>query len=81
MSEAVTVRIQKIKKNTIKGRLIFSLVLVAILLLITVFADKIVPYDPYVQDLNQSRQAPSAAHWMGTDQYGRDVFSRVVVGA
>ena len=46
MSEAVTVRIQKIKKNTIKGRLIFSLVLVAILLLITVFADKIVPYDP-----------------------------------
>ena len=81
MSEAVTVRIQKIKKNTIKGRLIFFLVLVAILLLITVFADKIVPYDPYVQDLNQSRQAPSAAHWMGTDQYGRDVFSRVVVGA
>ena len=81
MSEAVTVRIQKIKKNTIKGRLIFFLILVAILLLITVFADKIVPYDPYVQDLNQSRQAPSAAHWMGTDQYGRDVFSRVVVGA
>lgn len=81
MSEAVTVRFQKTKKNTIKGRLIFFLVLVAILLLITVFADKIVPYDPYVQDLNQSRQAPSAAHWMGTDQYGRDVFSRVVVGA
>ena len=81
MNEAVTVRIQKIKKNTIKGRLIFFLVLVAILLLITVIADKIVPYDPYVQDLNQSRQAPSAAHWMGTDQYGRDVFSRVVVGA
>lgn len=81
MNEAVTVRMQKIKKNTIKGRLIFFLVLVAILLLITVFADKIVPYNPYVQDLNQSRQAPSAAHWMGTDQYGRDVFSRVVVGA
>lgn len=81
MNEAVTVRIQKIKKNTIKVRLIFFLILVAILLLITVFADKIVPYDPYVQDLNQSRQAPSAAHWMGTDQYGRDVFSRVVVGA
>ena len=81
MNEAVTVRIQKIKKNTIKGRLIFFLVLVAILLLITVFADKIVPYDPYVQDLSQSRQAPSATHWMGTDQYGRDVFSRVVVGA
>lgn len=40
MNEAVTVRIQKIKKNTIKGRLIFFLVLVAILLLITVIADK-----------------------------------------
>lgn len=81
MSETVTVRIQKIKKNTIKGRLIFFLVLVAILLLVTLFANKIVPYDPYAQDLSKSMLPPSAEHLMGTDRYGRDMFSRVIVGA
>ena len=81
MNKPVTIRVQKVKKNTIKARLAFFLVLVVILLLISFFADKIVPYDPYAQNLNLSRQAPSTAHWMGTDQYGRDVFSRVVVGA
>ena len=81
MNETVTIRVQKVRKNSIKARLIFFLVLVVILLLVTLFADKIVPYDPYAQDLSQSRLPPSAAHWMGTDQYGRDMFSRVVVGA
>ena len=81
MNETPTVRIQKVKKNTIKARLIFFLVLVAILLLVTLFADKLVPYDPYAQDLSKSMLAPSAEHWMGTDRYGRDLFSRVLVGA
>lgn len=81
MNETVTIRVQKVKRNSIKARLIFFLVLVLILLLVTLFADRIVPYDPYAQDLSQSRLPPSAAHWMGTDQYGRDMFSRVVVGA
>ena len=81
MSETVTVRIQKIKKNTVKGRLIFFLVLAAILLLVTIFAGRIVPYDPYAQDLSKSMMPPSAEHLMGTDRYGRDMFSRVIVGA
>ena len=81
MNETVTVRTQKVKRNTIKSRLIFFILLAAILLLITVFAEKLAPYDPYAQDLSLSKQPPSAAHWMGTDQYGRDVFSRVLVGA
>ena len=81
MNETVTVRIQKVKRNTIKSRLIFFILLAAILLLVTVFSDKLAPYDPYAQDLSISKQPPSAAHWMGTDQYGRDVFSRVLVGA
>ena len=81
MNETVTVRIQKVKRNTIKSRLIFFILLATILLLITVFAEKLAPYDPYAQDLSLSKQPPSAAHWMGTDQYGRDVFSRVLVGA
>ena len=81
MNETVTVRTQKVKRNTIKSRLIFFILLAAILLLVTVFSDKLAPYDPYAQDLSISKQPPSAAHWMGTDQYGRDVFSRVLVGA
>lgn len=81
MNRPVTIRVQKIKKNRIRTRLLFFLFLVAVLLLVSFFADKIVPYDPYAQDLSLSRQPPSAAHWMGTDQYGRDVFSRVIAGA
>ena len=81
MNSPVTIRVQKVKKNRIRERLLFFLFLAVILLLVSFFADKIVPYDPYAQNLSLSRQAPSASHWMGTDQYGRDVFSRVIVGA
>lgn len=81
MNETVTIRVQKVKKNGIKARLIFFLSLVSILLLITLLADKLAPYDPYAQDLSQSMLPPSAEHWMGTDRYGRDLFSRVLVGA
>ena len=81
MNETVTVRTQKIKRNTVKVRLVFFLILVTILLLVTIFADKIVPYDPYAQDLSKSMLPPSSEHLMGTDRYGRDMFSRVIVGA
>lgn len=81
MNETVTVRVQKVKKNRIRIRLTLFLILTAALLLVAIFADKIVPYDPYAQDLSKSLLPPSAEHWMGTDRYGRDMFSRVVVGA
>ena len=80
MKEIVTVRVQKVRKNTIRARLIFFLVLAAILLLVTLFADRLAPYDPYAQDLSKSMLPPSSEHWMGTDRYGRDLFSRVLVG-
>ena len=41
----------------------------------------IAPYDAYATDLMNTLAAPSAAHWFGTDQLGRDIFSRVIVGA
>lgn len=81
MNETVTVRVQKVRKNRIRIRLTLFLILAAALLLVAIFADKIVPYDPYAQDLSKSLLPPSAEHWMGTDRYGRDMFSRVVVGA
>ena len=77
----VTVRVQKVKRNRIRMKLILFAALAATLLLITIFAKYICPYDPYAQDLSQAMQPPSTAHPMGTDTYGRDMLSRVLIGA
>ena len=55
---------------------------VAILLLLAaLFAPWIAPADPAAQDLPQRLNAPSFAHWMGTDELGRDILSRILYGA
>lgn len=77
----VTVRIQKVKRNNIRIRLTLFASLAVMLLLVTIFARYVCPYDPYAQDLSQAMQAPSKAHLMGTDTYGRDMLSRVIIGA
>ena len=46
-----------------------------------VLGRSLVPYDPFADDMLNSLMPPSAAHWFGTDQLGRDVFSRVIAGA
>jgi peptide/nickel transport system permease protein len=46
-----------------------------------IFGTEIAPHSPYVQQLLATNNAPSGAHWFGTDQIGRDVLSRVIVGA
>ena len=46
-----------------------------------IFGPALVPYDPFADDLLNSLLPPSSQHWFGTDQLGRDVFSRVIVGA
>lgn len=45
------------------------------------FGRHVVPYDPLADDLLDSLAPPSVVHWFGTDQLGRDVFSRVIVGS
>jgi peptide/nickel transport system permease protein len=45
------------------------------------FGSHVVPYDPLADDLLSSLSPPSREHWFGTDQLGRDVFSRVIVGS
>jgi peptide/nickel transport system permease protein len=52
---------------------------VALLLFVAIFADWIAPYDPLASNVRIALQPPSALHWMGTDQLGRDVLSRVIV--
>jgi peptide/nickel transport system permease protein len=54
---------------------------VLLLLAVAAFAPWVAPHDPQAQDLALALQAPAASHWFGTDEYGRDVFSRIVWGA
>lgn len=77
----ITVRRQKIEKNHTKLKFIILLSLTVILLLAAVLASYIVPYDPYEQDLGSALQSPGAAHILGTDRYGRDMLSRVIMGS
>lgn len=53
--------------------------LFALLLFLAVFGPAIVPHDPLASDTQAALQGPSIRHWFGTDQLGRDIFSRVVV--
>lgn len=53
--------------------------LFALFIGMAVFGPYLVPFDPLETDVGPALQAPSGAHWFGTDQSGRDVFSRVVV--
>jgi peptide/nickel transport system permease protein len=46
-----------------------------------IFGPSLVPYDPYNADMMNALLPPSADHWFGTEQLGRDVFSRVIVGS
>ncbi|AOR62698.1 D-ala-D-ala transporter subunit [Pectobacterium wasabiae] len=55
--------------------------IVLMLVLVAIFAPWIATHDPLVQDLANALQAPSAAHYFGTDEFGRDVFSRLVYGS
>lgn len=68
---------KRLKKNKLA---IISFVVLILLALVAIFAPLIAPYDPYAQDLTRLNEPPSADHWFGTDDIGRDVFSRVVYG-
>ncbi|SDO88471.1 peptide/nickel transport system permease protein [Lutimaribacter pacificus] len=57
-----------------------SVLVLATLVVCAIFADWISPYDPLKQDLISALQPPSARHWLGTDDLGRDVLSRLIHG-
>lgn len=58
-----------------------GLAIIVLLLLVAIFAPQIATHDPIAQDLTHTLLPPSSEHWFGTDQVGRDVFSRVVFGS
>jgi len=56
-------------------------VVVGVFVVVSILAPWIAPYDPLAQDYTAAFQGPSAAHWLGTDSFGRDMLSRILYGA
>lgn len=81
MEKKKTTRKQKVQKDYARQKMVFFGTLVLLLLLAAAFAPYLAPYDPYEQDLANALKPPGAAHLLGTDRYGRDMLSRVIVGA
>lgn len=63
-------------ENKVTG---FAFALLILILAAAIFGPYVVPYDPLASDTAVALNPPSAAHWFGTDQLGRDIFSRVIV--
>ena len=59
---------------------VIGLAIVVIMILVGIFAPWITPFDPLKLNIPDKLQPPNAVHWMGTDQLGRDVFSRLILG-
>lgn len=76
---------QSVKSKKLKASkpisLIIGGILFAVMFLMAIWPSLFTSYDPYELDLMNCLQPPSRAHWFGTDNYGRDVFARVVYGA
>ena len=60
---------------------VFGLAVLAVIVIMSVFAPVLAPYDPLAQGVGPALQGPSAAHWAGTDSFGRDMLSRIIFGA
>jgi peptide/nickel transport system permease protein len=62
-------------------RAVLSIAFLSLLVIVSIFAPVLAPYSPVDQDVTQLLLQPSAAHWLGTDDLGRDVLSRLIWGA
>jgi len=61
---------------------VLGLGIIVLLILVAIFADQLAPYSPVIGDLRNARLLPaSAEHWLGTDDLGRDILSRIIYGS
>ena len=74
-------------KHSILGRLLrspqgaFGLAIATAVIVCALLAPMLSPYDPFDQELALKTRPPSREHWLGTDQFGRDLLSRILYGA
>lgn len=72
---------KRVFKNFIRNPLnVVSIVIIVLLLFISLFPELIAPYDPFEMDVNSILIPPNINHFFGTDQFGRDLFSRSIYG-
>jgi peptide/nickel transport system permease protein len=70
-----------LKRVMKSGAFLIGFVIVGFWIFCAIFGSSIVPHDPFADDMLNSLMPPDSVHWFGTDQLGRDVFSRVIAGA
>ena len=79
--EAIPVVGARTRRRVPPVLVIFSVAVLVVVTVCTIFGELIAPYPPNAQDLSLGVTGPSFEHWFGTDDLGRDIFSRVIVGA
>lgn len=72
--------VQKVR-SVLRGAPKLSLIFIVIALLCAAFAPFIAPYDPIQTDFSAILEKPSSAHWLGADNQGRDILTRIIYGA
>jgi peptide/nickel transport system permease protein len=72
---------ERLRAAAHSATLITGLAILVVWIVCALFGSAITPFDPYADNLLSTLATPSATHWFGTDQLGRDIFSRVIVGA
>ena len=72
---------QKHRRVALPWTVIAGGIIVAFWILVAIFAPLISPYDPVAQDISSALQPASAAHWLGTDNFGRDMLTRIIWSA
>ncbi|MGM0601778.1 MAG: nickel transporter permease [Bacillota bacterium] len=73
-----SISFKRLRKNKTA---IAGIIIILIFALIAILAPYIAPYDPFNQNFIKSFRAPSSEHFLGTDEFGRDIFSRIIYGA
>lgn len=79
--QADTPRARAWRKLKARKSAMFGLLVIAVLIIMAILAPWIAPFDPAKQSWTAIRKAPSVLNWFGTDESGRDMFSRVIYGA
>lgn len=69
-----------IKKFMRRKTAVIALIFILFMVIVAILGPMMAPYDCSAPDYSAMLQGPSAAHWWGTDEYGRDLFSRMLVG-
>lgn len=71
-----------VARNFLRHRTaLLGLIILITFAILSVIGPYIVPYDPAIIDLSARLQPPSAAHWFGTDELGRDILTRIIIGS